>query len=335
MKKAMHFRKCLRGVFVFLLFLGAILMLPESAVAQDKKTLLRMGAVPSGSGWYFYLTQSATTISQNLPHVEISVRETAGTRENTLRMSKNELEMGLTEALVAYEAYRGIGRFKGNAISDLRLLWPGANTYMHWAVGMNANIKTFEELEGQQFNPSTVGGGGEYITQIVFDLLGFKPKFYRAKLSDAAEAYKDGRIVGFSYNGTLPTPIFLEAHASRPIRLLSLREEQVKKVNETYPFLVRTVIPADTYKGAPEAVTMGLYTFVGGVKQLPDDLVYDMVKTYWKHVSEIGKVFPLVANSKPEEMVNYATAPIHKGALKYYRELGLTVPKEAVPPEAE
>jgi TRAP transporter TAXI family solute receptor len=327
--------KRLRLVFPILASFFLISLLPGFSQAQEKKTLLRLGAVPSGAGWYFYLSQTATVLSRSLPKVEISVRETGGTRENTIRMSKNELELGLTEALVAYEAYRGIGRFQGKPTPNLRLLWTGAAGFMHWAVARDGGIKTFEELDGKLFNPSTVGGGGEYITQKVFELLGFKPKFYRAKLADAAEAFKDGRIVGFSYNGTLPTPIFMEVHASRPIRLLSLKEDQVKKVHEAYPFLIRTVIPANTYKDVPEAVTVGLYNYVGANKQLSEDLVYELVKAYWKHLPEISKAFPLVAGSKPEDMPRYATAPIHKGALKYYRELGLQIPKEAIPPEAQ
>lgn len=335
MRKVMNQQKRLWLVFPILIFIFLISMMPESSLAQEKKTLLRLGAVPSGSGWYFWLSQTATVVNRNLPKVEISVRETGGTRENTIRMSKNELELGLTEALVAYEAYRGIGRFQGKATPNLRLLWTGATGFMHWAVARDGGIKTFEELEGKLFNPSTVGGGGEYITQKVFEVCGFKPKFYRAKLADAAEAFKDGRIEGFSYNGTLPTPIFVEAHAFRPIRLLSLREDQVKKVSKAYPFLVRTVIPANTYKDVPEAVTMGLFNYVGANKGLPDDVVYDVVKTYWKNLPEIAKAFPLVAKSKPEDMPLSATAPIHRGALKYYREIGLKIPKEAIPPEAQ
>jgi TRAP transporter TAXI family solute receptor len=335
MEKMVNRRKRLWLILPILLSFVLISMIPGSSLAQEKKTLLRLGAVPSGSGWYFWLSQTATVINRNLPNVEISVRETGGTRENTIRMSKNELEMGLTEALVAYEAYRGIGRFKGKATPDLRLLWTGATGFMHWAVARDGDIKTFEELEGKLFNPSTIGGGGEYITQKVFEVCGFKPKFYRAKLADAAEAYKDGRIAGFSYNGTLPIPIFVEAHAFRPIRLLSLREDQVKKVHEAYPFLVRTVIPAETYKGVPEAVTVGLFNYVGANKGLPDDVVYEVVKAYWKNLPEIAKAFPLVAKSKPEDMPLTATAPIHRGALKYYREIGLKIPKEVIPPEAQ
>lgn len=305
------------------------------SLAQEKKALLRIGATPSGSGWYFYTSQTATILSQDLPNVEISVRETGGTRENTIRMSKNELEMGFSEALVSYEAYRGIGRFKDKPIPNHRLLWNVVTGYMHWAVAQDSGVKTFEDLAGKSFNPSTIGGGGEYITEKVFELLGFKPKFYRAKLADAAEAVKDGRIVGFSYNGTLPTPIFVEVHAFRPILLLSLREDQVKKVTETYPFLVRKVIPANTYKGAPEAVTVGLYFNVSANKEISDEVIYEVVKAYWKHLPEIAKAFPLVANVKPEETTLNATAPLHRGALKYYREIGLKIPKEAIPPEAQ
>lgn len=320
------------GAFILLVLLS---LLSGTSWAQEKKILLRLGAVPSGSGWYFWLSQAATVISRHHPQIEISVRETGGTRENTIRMSKNELELGLTEALVAYEAYRGIGRFQGKPTPNMRLLWTGALGYLHWAVGKDTGIKTFEELEGKLFNPSTIGGGGEYITQKVFELLGFKPKFYRTKLADAAEAYKDGRIVGFSYNGTLPTPVFVEAHAFRPLRLLSLREDQVKKVNGTYPYLVRTVIPANTYKDVPQAVTVSVMNFVAANKDLPEDVVYKVVKTYWENLPEIAKAFSLVAKSQPEEMPRYATAPIHKGALKYYKELGLQIPKNAIPPEAQ
>jgi uncharacterized protein len=306
-----------------------------SSLAQDQKTLLRIGSTPSGSGWYFYTSQTANIISQDLGNVEITVRETGGTRENTIRMSKKELDLGFSEALVSYEAYRGIGRFKDNAIPNQRLLWNIATGYMHWAVGQDTGIMTFEDLAGKSFNPSSIGGGGEYITEKVFEVLDFKPKFYRTRLSDAAEAYKDGRIVGFSYNGTLPTPAFTEAHAFRPLRLLSLKEDQVKKVEEAYPFLVRRVIPADTYSGAPEAVTVGLYFNIAANKEVPEEVVYNIVKSYWKNLPEIAKAFALAAGSKPEETPRYATFPLHKGALKYYREIGLEIPESAIPPEAK
>lgn len=336
MDRKKSFKKNHLKIILLLLFYSFLFLVkPGDLVGQEKKILLRMGALPSGSGWYFLSTQIAAVINRHLPHVEISARETTGTRENVLRMSKNELELGMSEALVSYECYRGIGRFKDKPISNHRLLWNNATTYMHWAVTQDSGIKSFEELEGKLFNPSTIGGGGEYITEKVFELLGFKPKFYRAKLSDAAEAVKDGRIVGFSYNGTLPTPIFVEVHAVRPIRLLSLKEEQVKRVIEKYPFFVRAVIPANTYKNVPEAVTLGLYINFAANKEVPEDVIYAIVKTFWQNLPEIAKAFPLVAKTKPEDTVNNATAPLHKGALKYYREIGLKIPKEAIPPEAQ
>jgi TRAP transporter TAXI family solute receptor len=169
-----RFKKSVFWLIVLLIFsLTLFLGKPGELLAQEKKTLLKMGALPSGSGWYFLSTQIATVVNRNLPNVEISARETTGTRENVLRMSKNELDLGMSEALVSYECYRGIGRFKDKPIANHRLLWNNATTYMHWAVTQDSGIKTFEELEGKLFNPSTIGGGGEYITEKVFELLGF------------------------------------------------------------------------------------------------------------------------------------------------------------------
>lgn len=90
-----------------LVALGAILGMADPGLASEKKIQFKMGAVPSGSGWYFYASQMATVLSQRVPGMEITVRETGGTRENTLRMAKKELDMGLSEALVSFEAYTG------------------------------------------------------------------------------------------------------------------------------------------------------------------------------------------------------------------------------------
>ncbi|MBM4331801.1 MAG: TAXI family TRAP transporter solute-binding subunit [Deltaproteobacteria bacterium] len=318
-----------------LVALGAILGMADQGLASEKKIQFKMGAVPSGSGWYFYASQMATVLSQRVPGMEITVRETGGTRENTLRMAKKELDIGLSEALVSFEAYRGVGRFKDKPIANHRLLWNVATTYMHWAVSQDSGIKTFEDLAGKSFNPSTIGGGGEYITEKVFEVIGATPKFFRAKIADAAEAVKDGRIAGFSYNGTLPVPTFVEVHAARPIRILSLSEDQVKKITEKYPFLVKQIIPANTYKNVPEATTVGLYLNVSASMELADEDIYTMVKAYWKNLPEIARAFPLVTNAKPEETTANATAPLHRGALKYYREIGVAIPAGAIPPEAK
>ena len=304
-----------------------------SAVVQAQEDALNIGAVPTGTGWFFGISEGARVISANTPY-EITVRETGGTRENAIRLGRNELDLAFTEALVGYEQYNGTGRFEDTPNENVRLVYWIAPSTMHWAVRQDADINSFEDLAGQRFNPSSIGGGGEYITELVFDILGVEPDFQRMRIDDAAEGVIDGRLVGFSYNGIPPIPAFTEVHSSRPLQLLSLTEEEVDTVTAELPFLAPSVIPADTYRGMDEATSLGIYMGVSANSTLDDDIVYDITQAYWENHDQVSASFAPAKGMTPQDVIDNATFPIHAGALRYYQELGLEIPEDVIPPEA-
>lgn len=321
--------------------LKARLLLPASILALGTLTsplaqaqdALNMGAVPTGTGWFFGISEGARVISANTPY-EITVRETGGTRENAIRLGRNELDLAFTEALVGYEQYNGTGRFESTPNENVRLVYWIAPSTMHWAVRQDADINSFEELTGKRFNPSSIGGGGEYITELVFDILGVEPDFQRMRIDDAAEGVIDGRLVGFSYNGIPPIPAFTEVHSSRPLQLLSLSEEQLETVTTELPFLSPSIIPADTYRGMDEATSLGIYMGVSANSSLDDDIVYNITKAYWDNHEQVAASFAPAKGMTPQDVIDNATFPIHAGALRYYQELGLEIPEDVIPPEA-
>jgi uncharacterized protein len=306
-----------------------------AAVGAQASTSLSIGAVPTGTGWFFGISEGARVISANSDY-EITVRETGGTRENAIRLGRGELDLAFTEALVGYEMYNGTGRFEDTPNPDARLIYWIAPSTMHWAVREDSGIETFEDLDGARFNPSSIGGGGEYITELVFEILGVEPDFQRMRIDDAAEGVIDGRLVGFSYNGVPPIPAFTEVHSSRPLRLLSLTDEQVDAITEELPFLAPTVVPADTYRGMAEATTMGIYMGVAANADLSDDTVYEITKAYWENHEQVANSFKPAEGVTPQTVIDNATFPLHAGALRYYRDdLGLEIPEDVIPPEAQ
>ncbi|PMR72853.1 TAXI family TRAP transporter solute-binding subunit [Billgrantia endophytica] len=314
---------------VSLLALGSL-----AVTGAQANTSLNIGAVPTGTGWFFGISEGARVISANTPY-EITVRETGGTRENAIRLARGELDLAFTEALVGYEMFNGIGRFEDTPNPEARLLYWIAPSTMHWAVRQDSGIETFEELNGERFNPSSIGGGGEYITELVFGILGIEPDFQRMRIDDAAEGVIDGRLAGFSYNGVPPIPAFTEVHSSRPLHLLSLSDEQVGMVTEELPFLASTVIPADTYRDMPEATSLGIYMGVAANSSLDDDAVYDMTKAYWENHEQVAASFAPADGVTPQTVIDNATFPLHAGALRYYQEIGLDIPEDIIPPEAQ
>ncbi|UTW09343.1 TAXI family TRAP transporter solute-binding subunit [Pseudomonas benzenivorans] len=297
------------------------------------QTSYNLGAVPTGTGWFFGISEGARVINANTPY-EITIRETGGTSENATRLTTGDIQLGFIEALVGQELYNGSGRFEKRANPDARLIYWIAPSTMHWAVAQDSGVKTLKDLEGKRFNPSSIGGGGEYITDLVFKSLGIKPDFQRMRIDDAAEGVVDGRLVGFSYNGVPPIPAFTEVHSSRPLQLLSLDQEQVAKVVKDLPFLSPAVIPADTYRGMSEATTMGIYMGIGTTKKVPEEVIYNMTKAYWENHDAVANAFAPAKGVTPQDTVNNATLPLHAGAIRYYREIGLDIPASVIPPEA-
>lgn len=317
--------------------LSRLLTLPVAACLMTLGTAaygqgFNLSAVPTGTGWYFGISESARVISENTPF-EITVRESGGTRENAIRIGRGEADLAFTEALVAYELYNGVGRFEAEHNPEFRKLFAIAQSTMHWAVGADTDIMTVDDLEGTAFNPSTIGGGGEYITEQVFNALGIQPDYQRMRLSDAAEAVIDGRIVGLSYNAIPPNPSFTEVHTNRPLRLLEITDEQFEVVAAELPFLAQTVVPADTYTGMPDTKTIGIFMSVGANAELDDDVAYEMTKAFWENHEEVANAFPAAQGVTPAISVEQATYPLHAGAARYYQELGIEIPEDVMPPE--
>lgn len=318
-----------RAKLAFALPIAAcVLSLGSPAYAQN----FNLSAVPTGTGWYFGISEAARVISANSPY-EITVRESGGTRENAIRIGRGEVDIAFTEALVGYELYNGVGRFKDDHNPNFRYLLAIARSTMQWAVGADTDIKTLEDLEGQPFNPSSIGGGGEYITEQVFNVLGIQPDYRRMRLSDAAEAVVDGRIPGLSYNAIPPNPSFTEVHSKRPLRLLGISDEQFEMISAELPFLAQSVVPADTYAGMPETQTVGIFMGLAANADLDEDVAYAMTKAYWENQEEVARSFPAADGVTPEDAVTAATFPLHAGAARYYEELGIDIPEDVRPPE--
>lgn len=305
----------------------AALSLP--VVASESVSI---GVAPAASGWYFGYSELSRLISSDSP-LEVSVRETGGSRENTIRLGRGEIDFALVDAPGAYEAYHGKGRYEGNALDNIRMvLWVAPST-MHWAVRQDSGIETFEELAGKRFNPSSIGGGGEYITERVFEALNITPDYQRMSMSDASDAVVDGRIIGFSYNGIPPIPAFTEVHSARPLHILSMSNEQVATATEALPFLSQALIPAGTYRDMPDTTTLGTYIGVATSAELSDDIVYEFTRAYWENIERLGQTFAPAQGVTPEISVENTVSPLHAGAVRYYQEIGIEVPDDLLPAE--
>jgi TRAP transporter TAXI family solute receptor len=329
--------KAFRGtiIFCFIMAIGlVVLSMPESSLGASKK-LLAMGTTQSSSSHYAYFVAVAKVINTKVPDVNITVVETGASVDNINRINKGELDLGMTTIHLQYQAYHGLGPWKGKPIKDQCVLWVYQPAPQNFVVREDSGVKTVSDLNGKGFNPGMRGSATEKTVEAILDALGVNPKYYRGGTEDAVAAIKDKRIAGYAKSGAGLTSLdasTLDIATFAPIRLLGFTAEDIKKVQTKYPYLSVVTVPKGIYKEIPSYQTFAM--LIGAVvkKNLPEDLVYRMVKAVCEGFDEQVAAFPSVKGvNLPQLTLETCTVPLHPGAIKYYRELGLKVPENLIP----
>jgi TRAP transporter TAXI family solute receptor len=326
-----------REAFIFfqIVIMGITgLLLPGFSSAAEK-TFLAMGTTQASSSLYSYFVAVSRVINTKLPEVNVTVVETGATVDNINRVKKGELDFGLTMIHVQYQAYYGLGPWNGKPIKDQYVLWVYEVTPLNFIVRADSGIKSIYDLAGKPFNPGLRGSATEKTVEAIFEALGVSPKYYRGGTEDAVAAVKDKRILG--YVKAAPGVNKLDASTLdiatfTPIRLLGFSDEDIKKVLAKYPYLNSVVIPKGIYKDNPSYRTFAGILGCMAKKDLSENLIYRMVKAVWEGFDEQVAAYPSVkGNNLPKLTLETCTVPLHPGAIKYYRELGLKVPENLIP----
>lgn len=310
--------------------------------AQDQ-VFLNMGATPASSGFFAYFVAAGQSIEKGTDgRVVVNVMETGSSVDNLRRMRRGEMEMGLSTSDVAGQAARGIGVFEGEEPwTDLRRLYLFAVVPNIYTVRADANVSDVMDLTGKPFNAGITGSSTEAQTMAVFDVLGIEADLYSATTGDAITAIQDGQIIGYSKSAASATSAdssFLQLATSTDVRVLGLSEEQIAKVREAHPYYASLRVPAGVYPNQEEDIrTMGTAPgLVATVDSLSEEDAYAIVKSIFENKQLQVDAFPSIADVDFAAVtMEHSVVPLHVGAVRYFREIGVEIPEELIPPEAK
>jgi TRAP transporter TAXI family solute receptor len=219
-------------------------------------------------------------------------------------------------------ARAGEGEFTESGYGRIRALWPLPGLVMHWAVTEDSGIDDLRGLAGRRFIPGGAGSAGAKFTVQVFEALGLadQVELVHLDLSEAVRAVKNRRAVGLATSSSPPASIIEELAAARGLRLLSLDEEDYRRIPERFD---RYVIPAGLYPGVDQPVpTITLKVALYTTADLPEDVAYDLTRAFWENRSIWETAHPAMKLLDPKGL-DALGAPLHPGALRYYRQAGL------------
>ena len=144
---------------------------------------------------------------------------------------------------------------------------------------------------------------------------------------DTTKDLVSGRYNAVVMVGGVPFPSIKELEAKEPVNLLSLSEGEIDLVRKALPELPPSTIPAGTYSSLDrDYTTIGVYNFAVGRSDLPEDLVYQLVKTVYENQPRLVKITESAGETVPQNVVKNTFLPFHPGAARYYREIGISIP---------
>jgi TRAP transporter TAXI family solute receptor len=317
--------------------LAAALVLTGTDPAHAQKKRLAMGCTQTASSHYAYCVGAAKAINLAVPDVDVTVVETGATVDNLKRMMKGTLEYGLVTPEQVYLAWKGQENWKDTPFEDIRVMWMYTLSANYIVVREETGIKSIHELTGKKFNPGIRGSATEKMTEAVLADLGIKPDLQRMGTSDAVDAMKDKRIVGYAKagNGFALDASTMDIATAAPVRVLPFTEEEMKKIKALKPHIPWVKVPAGSIKGMGEFWTTAIIVGFAAPKSFPNDTVYKIVKAVSEGLEHQKAAFKGTTDNIPKLTVETSQSPLHAGAIRYYREKGVRIPDHLVPAEAQ
>ena len=132
----------------------------------------------------------------------------------------------------------------------------------------------------------------------------------------------------------MPIAAFSELENTTKVRYLTFTDDELKKIKAAMPELSDSVIPKSTYKQmTADQKTVGLFNFAIAHKDVSDDLVYAVVKAVLENNPQLVKGHAAGKETVLQNWNKNGFLPFHPGAVRYFKEKGITIPKNLLPPE--
>ena len=307
-----------------------VVLTPMPGGGQTQQKFISIGT--GGVTGVYYAVGGAVCRQVNKDRAKTGIRcaveSTGGSLFNVNAIKSGELDFGMTQSDVQYNAVKGLQQFKDKVDSELRAVYAVHPEPFTVLARKEASISKFEDFKGKRFNVGNPGSGTRVsMQQLLEELKWTMNDFALATELNADEqgpALCDNKIDGFYYGVGHPSAAIQDPTTTCGAKLVSLTGPAIDALLKKYPYYSVATIPGGMYANNPTpATTYGVMaTLVVSAKQ-PDDVVYHLVKATFDNFDEFKQLHPAFANLDPKAMIKAGlSAPLHPGALKYYKEKG-------------
>lgn len=319
-------------VGMFILGMAAVDMIdPGVASAATKFVTIGTGGVTG----VYYPTGGAIGKIVNQKRKEygirVTVESTGGSVFNVNAVMSGDLEFGIVQSDRQYQAINGLAEWDGKPQEKLRAICSIHPESITLAAAEESGIKSIADLKGKVVNIGNPGSGQRQNSIDALTAFGLDIendlKAEGLKAAEAPKMLQDGRIDAFFYTVGHPSGAFKEATSGRrKVSFIPIEGPELDKLLSEVPYYAKSTIEIANYPQAVNDADVPSFgvkaTFVTSA-DVPEEVVYAITKELFENLEEFKKLHPAYSVLTKENMMEGLSAPIHPGAMKYYKEAGM------------
>ena len=293
------------------------------SVGATQAQQVRLMTGPQGGAWY-PLGGAIANIADKAG-VKVQVLPGAGIA-NVKAVDGGKADFGFGNSISTVDGVAGRAPFEKptNNVCNVASLYP---QYYQVVANADAKINSLNDLKGKSLAVQPKGNTAEFISMQSLEVYGLKyadmSRVSYVSYTDAVSLMKDNNAQAFTLGTTVPASSIMDLASARDIKLIGIPEDKIQAMRKLNPGYTKLVIPAGSYpKQTADVPTIGYATHVIARCDLDENVVYKMLKGMVDNKADLAAIAKAMSGITPKMMAEDIGVPMHKGALKFYKEAG-------------
>ena len=318
--------------FVRALAASTLVVLAAPVVAQEQLSIATGG---TGGVYYPMGGGLAEIINGKVEGYSATAEVTGASVENMGLIATGDADLGIALADTVAQAYSGTGRFEGQQLPMIRGLASLYANMIHIVALEGSGITSLQDLRGKRVSIGAPGSGTEVNAAAILNANGITYddiEEQRLNFNETADALSNGDIDAGFWSVGAPTSSILNLATTKGIVILQLSAEELAASQAADPTFAVTTLPGGTYTGVDADISvLGIPNVLAASSEMPDDLAYAITKAMFENIADLRAVHPAANETSVEFTMSATPIPLHPGALRYYEEIGATIPDRLRP----
>jgi uncharacterized protein len=260
-----------------------VLLSPTRAGEPHWPDDLTIGTASPGGTYYVYGAGLAHILTRELG-LPVVMRPTEGPVENIALLEAGEAKLGFVTVGIALQAWNATGAWTGKTPArSFRAIFPMYDTPFQFMALQDGNIRSIADMSGKRIGIGPRGGTSATYFPDIFNALKIPANFVFGDWAELAAQVHARSIDALAVAAGVPFPSFIELEAKDKVRYIALSPEQLATLRLAMPELTPSRVPAGTYPSLLRHYqTLGLYNFAVAHAELPNDLVYNILRVVFE-----------------------------------------------------